>query len=386
MVADGSKRWRRLVIGTIALLLLVFCVWNAGTRPPATRQANRESGTRVAPSAGPSRPVHAPGGMDAFVSRVSHVNVMTAARANHVERILRELARRRQAGVRAIGRVLRRGDDVDFASMVGGERLGHRTLRQALIDTLGRIGGPDAAAVALEEIRRTTQPMEIVMLARILEREQPGAHREEMIHAASEALRAAEHGPPPDVGPLFDLLASDGTGPALAELERSAPRWEAYALIALADVPDGAGIPSVAALARGADSQLAFRVLAQTGGQYGDAGDALLDLARAGRIPDGTWPAIGEALAGKQLRLSTRMFDGTPLAADASAPVRKTFYVQWLNVRYEEDVVSAGWSDERVDRQLALIEDLRAAASSPAAEDALQYARRALDIRLAAVH
>ena len=324
--------------------------------------------------------------MDAFVSRVSHVNVMTAARANHVERILRELARRRQAGVRAIGRVLRRGDDVDFASMVGGERLGHRTLRQALIDTLGRIGGPDAAAVALEEIRRTTQPMEIVMLARILEREQPGAHREEMIHAASEALRAAEHGLPPDVGPLFDLLASDGTGPALAELERSAPRWEAYALIALADVPDGAGIPSVAALARGADSQLAFRILAQTGGQYGDAGDALLDLARAGRIPDGSWPAIGEALAGKQLRLSTRMFDGTPLAADASAPVRKTFYVQWLNVRYEEDVVSAGWSDERVDRQLALIEDLRAAASSPAAEDALQYARRALDIRLAAVH
>jgi hypothetical protein len=37
------------------------------------------------------------------------------------------------------------------------------------------------------------------------------------------------------------------------------------------------------------------------------------------------------------------MFDGTPLGADTNARAWKTYYVEWLNVRYEEDVVSAEW-------------------------------------------
>jgi hypothetical protein len=395
-------RRTHLVIGTIGVLLFAFRAWNGGVHPDAqpvgevTRRV-REAATgdsrveRMAPSRPPARPVHQRGTVDAFASHVSRMNMITTARGAFIERTLRGLAKRGPAGVRAIGDVLRHGDDVDFAKMIGGELVGHRTLRQALIDTLGRIGGRDAAAVALEQIRRTTEPMETVMLARILEREEPGAHGDEVIQAASEALLAAEQGPvraSPDVGPLFDLLASYGSERAVTELERSAPRWEAYALIALADVPDGGGIPSVAALARSADAPLAdpdlpFRILAQTAGEYGDAGDALLDLARAGGIPDESWAAIGEALAGRQLGLSSRMFDGTPLGSDRSAPVWRTYYVEWLNVRYEEDVVSAEWPDERVDRQLALIDDLRTAASSSAAEQALDAARRSLEARLA---
>jgi hypothetical protein len=38
-------------------------------------------------------------------------------------------------------------------------------------------------------------------------------------------------------------------------------------------------------------------------------------------------------------------------------------------------------ADERIDRQLALIDALRAAASSPAADEALQHARRVLEAR-----
>jgi hypothetical protein len=287
--------------------------------------------------------------------------------------------------VRAIDAVLRRGDDVDFVKMTGGELVGHRTLRQALIEALGRIGGPDAAAVALEQMRRTTDPMETVMLARLLEREEPGAHRDEVIQAASDALRAAERervGTPPDVGPLFELLAAYGGSRAVTELERSAPRWEAYALIALADVPDGGGIPSVAALARRPDATLALQVLAQSAGKYGDAGEALMDLARTGAIPDDSWAAIGDALTGTALRLSRSMFDGTPLGSGrGGAPAWKTYYVQWLNVRYEEDVVSSDWSDERIERQRTLIDDVRAAAPGAAAEQALEHARRVLDAR-----
>jgi hypothetical protein len=393
-----------LVIGTLGFLLLAFRLWNGGVRPDAQRAdvpvrrrvceagAGDSRAEGMASSHAPARPVQRRGTVDGFVSRVARMSMITAARATYIERTLRGLAMRGPAGARAIADVLRRGDDVHFAMMIGGELVGHRTLREALIDTLGRIGGHAAAAVALEQIRRTTEPMETVMLARILEREEPGAHGDEVIQAASEALRAAEQGPvraSPDVGPLFGLLASYGGGRAVAELERTASRWEPYALIALADVPGGGGIPSVAALARRADAPLAdvdlpFRILAQAAGDYDDAGDALLELARTGGIPDGTWAAIGESLAGRQLRLSSRMFDGTPLGSEGSAPVWKTYYVEWQNARYEEDVVSADWSDERVDRQLAFIADLRAAASTSAAEQALQHARDSLEARLLA--
>ena len=400
-------RRTHLVIGTIGLLLLAFRAWDGAVRPDAPRADGPPTLRACTAAAGdsraktmaswrpPARPVHQRGAVGGFVSRVSRMNMITPARATYIERTLRGLATRGPAGVRVIGDVLRRGDDVDFVTMIGGELVGHRTLRQALIDTLGRIGGHDAAALALEQIRRTTDPMETVMLARMLEREEPGAHGDEVIQAASEALWAAEQGPvraSSDVGPLFDLLGSYGSSRAVTELERSARRWEAYALIALGDVAGGAGIPSVAALARSADASLAdpdlpYRILAQTAGDYDDAGEALLELARAGGIPDETWAAIGESLAGRQLRLSSRMFDGTPLGSNGSGPVWKTYYVEWQNVRYEEDAVSAEWSDERVERQLAFIADLRAAASTPAAEQALQHARDSLEARLlAAVH
>jgi len=78
------------------------------------------------------------------------------------------------------------------------------------------------------------------------------------------------------------------------------------------------------------------------------------------------------------------MFDGTPLAEEREAapagrsPLWRSYYVEWLNVHYEEDLVSAGWSAEQVARQLAVIDDLSEVASSPTAVQALQQARTAL--------
>jgi hypothetical protein len=135
-----------------------------------------------------------------------------------------------------------------------------------------------------------------------------------------------------------------------------------------------------------ADPALPFRVLAQTTLQYPEVGGALVELARAGEIPDGDWHAMAEALEGKQLQLSARMFDGTPLAdkstprSDGRSP-RKSYFIEWLNVRYEERIVSEDWSEERVAQQLALIDDLRAATTSPAAMRALEQARTALQER-----
>ena len=325
-----------------------------------------------------------------LASHLRRMKVITAEEATYIKRALRDLRNDGAAAVPAIGDFLRQGGDVDFAKMGGGQLVGHRTLRQAMIDTLGQIGGSEAMAVSLEEIQRTSEPIEVVMLARSLEREEPGLHSGQVIQAIGGSLQAAAQAPAhesPDVSPLFDLLRTYPGEQALAVLENSAPHWREYALIALACLPDGAGIPSLTALANSTDAAVAnrilpFQTLAQASVHYAQAGDALVDLARAGQIPDEVWGAMGEVLEGKQLQFSGRMFEGTPLAestaSDGRPPLWRSYYVEWLNVRYEQDVVSAGWSAEQVAHQLALIDDLGEVASSPAAVQALLQARASL--------
>jgi hypothetical protein len=326
-----------------------------------------------------------------LTAHARRMKVITTERAAYVQRKLSELRREGAAAVPAIADFLRRGEDVSFATLDGGELVGHRSLRQALIDALGGIGGDEAMAVSLEELQRTTQPLEIALLARNLEEGAPGTHGEQVMAAIHDALQSAERAPieeSPDVGPLFDLLRAYGGMAARTILEQSLPAWTEYALIALAALPEGLGVPTLTSLAEPANAPLPnpilpFQVLAQTTALYPQAGDALFDLARAGRIPDDAWAAVGEALEGRQLRFSGRMLAGTPLASEGVTSVgrasrSKSYYIQWLNMRYEEAVVSAGWSAEQIERQLALIDDLGEVASSPAAREALQQAQASL--------
>ena len=89
-------------------------------------------------------------------------------------------------------------------------------------------------------------------------------------------------------------------------------------------------------------------------------------------------------LGGKHLQFSRTMLDGTPLTDPrARTPGERgsawrSYYIEWLNVRYEQDVVTADWSPADVQRQLALIDDLLQATSNPVATAALQRARGCL--------
>ncbi len=328
----------------------------------------------------------------ALVAHVEKMRAITNERARYVHRILGDLVYRGAASVPAIRDFLRGGEDVDFADMTGGDLIGHRTLRQAFIDTLEQIGGSESVAVSLEELQRTTQPIEVAMFVRALEKEEPGLHSDEMIEAVGNTLEWAEHAPAkqlPDVSPLFDVLRAYGGEEAIPVLEACVPEWQEYALIALAGLPGGAGIPSLTTFAEtpdgpDANAVLPFQMLAQAALQYPEAGDAIVDLAREGQIPDDVWNAMGDALAGKHLQFSGKMFDGTPLAengsarSDARPSPWKSYYVEWMNVRYEQDVVSEGWSADQVAQQLALIDDLLETVTSPAAVQALQQARTSL--------
>ncbi len=330
--------------------------------------------------------------LDALVSKVKNMTEITEEGAADIERMLQELRKQGSAAVPAISNVLRQGDDVNFTKMSGGELLGYQTLRQALIDALRKIGGGEALAASLEQIQQTRDPIEIAMFARNLEEEAPGISQDKVIQAVSNTLQWAEQVSPKerlDVSPLFNLLRTYDGEKAVAVLKQFAPQWGEYTLITLASLPKGAGIPGLIALtsASGAAVEnpvLPFQVLAQTAARYSEAGAALVDLARAGQIPDQAWSEIGDTLGGKQLQLSSKMFDGTPLAQTSTvgpsdeSPLWENYYIEWLNIRYEQRIVSVNWSENQINQALTLIDQLRSVAFSPAAVAALQQARAAL--------
>lgn len=345
-----------------------------------------------APERGPVARAHHESTLDRLAVRLARTRHIASHDLAELQRVLRELHDGGPDAVRSIAAFLRGGQDVDLARIGGGELVGERTLRQALIDTLLQIGGPEATAAALVELGATHEPIEIAMLARGLDADEPGAHAEAVLQAIDDTLRWAGEAPEtPDLAPLFGLLQTYGGARAAALLQQSIPRWDEYALIALAGLPDGAGVQALATVATAPpgpieNPSLAFQALAQATSQSPNAAQALVDLARAGRIPDGAWGPLADALRGKELRLSRTMFDGTPLAdpqandASARSQAWRSYYIEWLNVRYEEDVVAARWSPDVIERQRALIDELLASASSSGAAEALRRARASLDL------
>ncbi len=356
---------------------------------PGDRSSNEKHAVSTAQQPESTHPVWE---LDVLVSKVKAMKEISAEEAATIQGMLAALQKKGMTAIPAIRDFLRQGEDVNFAKLSGGERVGYRTLRQAVIDTLLKLGGGAALATSLEQIQQTKDPIEMAMLARGVEKQEPEVHKEEVIYAIGTALQSTEQLPTkdaPDVSPFFDLLRTYGGPQAVAVLERSVPRWGEYALIALASLSEGAGIPSVTALANTSSVSvenpvLPLQVLAQTTVDYPQARDTLVNLVRTGQIPDRAWKAIGETLEGKSLQFSSKMFDGTPLAenraigADGRSLMWKSYYIEWLNIRYEQDVASADWSAEQVQQQVALIDDLLKTTSSPIGKQALQQARVSL--------
>ena len=153
--------------------------------------------------------------------------------------------------------------------------------------------------------------------------------------------------------------------------------------MALAGLPEGEGVPVLIAEARDPslplEHKLKFPVqmLAQAATQSAEAGDALVGLARSGAIPDGAWELIAGALAGKHLQFHLQLFEGAR-AGGVEAPELRHYYIEHLNMRYDQRLASANWSDEQIGQQLALIDELLQVTSSSAAWSALEEAEQTL--------
>jgi hypothetical protein len=177
-------------------------------------------------------------------------------------------------------------------------------LRQALVDVLLSLGLPEVEDLALQLLASGPAAGEVLQLGQYLEFVQPGKYSEVILAAAEQTLIDTDPvtALPADFFLLLGALGTEETAMMLAELQE---QYGAYASLALASIPDGAGLPSLAQDARlfeaGQDTlqgRLAVQLLAQMAPQFPQAAAALIELAERGAIPHDLWPYVLDLVAG----------------------------------------------------------------------------------------
>jgi hypothetical protein len=293
----------------------------------------------------------------------SNVNSLSGAQAAEINDLLAKLAASGTAAIPAIRQFLQDGQDFSFASIAGGNLVNYGTMRLGLIDALQQIGGPEAVELAAATLQTTAEPFEIAFLSRYLEQQAPGKFRDLELTAARESLALASGRiPMSDVSALFELLQAYGDENVVPSLEKAVSRWNYYATLALAGLPNGAGIPTLIKLAQDpavsamGTGDFALRPLAQAAPQYPEAARALLEAARQNQIPETAWSTVAGALAGT--------------------------YIQYGNQINGSTAPTLTWSPEQMSQRIALINQLLTVTSSPAGQQALQNALASVSGRL----
>jgi hypothetical protein len=289
-----------------------------------------------------------------------------------------------QAGTNAIPAIrefLQQNKDARFDPKLGKNLLGYPSLRVALLDALQQIGGPAALQLAVETLHTASQPHEIGQLARHLEADAPGQHRDAVLSAARESLAMASSGKLTgvDVGPLFDLMSRYGGAGAVNDLQQGAKPYRYYAAVALANVPDGVGIPALIGMLREPEGPNksthvpALEALAQLAAQYPEAGARLIDEANRKQIPDTLWPSIAESLAGARSMIGNLAEWGlTPQSGD------KTLHLAAGNQNILKRRNPGELNPEQRQQRITYIDQLLALNPGPIAVEHLQKAKTTL--------
>jgi len=299
---------------------------------------------------------------------------------------LQQLVQHGAAAVPAIREFLEKNTDLDFG-LSGWRMLGYPSARAALFDALAQIGGPEATALTLDTLRTTADPREIALLALNLEKLAPEdpRYRDEAVQAARQTLAAVASGKLEgrDVAPLFEVLQKYGGAGLAPELEQANQQWNYYAVMALAQLPEGAGVPSLLRLAQEQKGYAPLQMLAQLASQYPDARAALLEQARLNQIPPSAWPYLQSVLAGDRVRFVDSVLDETGATVNMAE-------MQWVHIvagnqNFYQAPDSASLAPEQLTQQVRLVDALLAVAQDPAAVQALQQSRTQLQQRLSQV-
>ncbi len=262
--------------------------------------------------------------------------------------------------------------------------LGYPSARAAMFDALLHIGGTEAVDTMLEVLRTTAHPREIAMLARNLEQLEPEQHRGEALAAARELLAMPAAPERLDMGPVFELVQKFGGGETVADLEQASARWNYYAAFTLAQLPEGAGIPSLVKLVQAdAGKGKSLPALEMLGGMAVDSPEAraaLLEQAGADRIPPFAWAYLVPALAGERYQVLDTVFGNNASPADATNA--KRFHIEAGNQNFYSGPTVTTLTPDWIQQQLGFIDQLLTTTRNPAAVQALQQSKTRLNARL----
>ncbi len=302
---------------------------------------------------------------------------------------LDEVNKAGSTSIPAIAEFLKLGENT-FFSLANKQVLGFGSAREALLDALARIGGPEAIAVMAGELATTASPREVALLASSLESVAPGRYRDQAVAAARESLAMAVEGHLEsfDVAPLFEVLQLFGGVEVVADLERAARHWGQYATLALGDLPDGAGVPALLRIANltpnGAPNAArleSLQIIAQLASSNEEARTSLLALARAEKLPAHIWPYLAGPLSGQHARLENTMLD-----ARGDMPEDKrtsTVHIASGNQnlvwgRSQEEISLA-----EIQRQRSLVDELALVTKDPDGLKVLEQVRALIELQAA---
>ncbi len=282
------------------------------------------------------------------------------------------------AALPAIHAFLQHKVDYPFTGEVA-QALGQGSARLAAFDALRQIGGPDAAAVMESALSSTTAPKEIAMLARDLDDAAPGEYRDQILAAARNGLEAArtEKDPNLDVAPLFEVYQHYGDASAVPDLEKATGQWKYYATVALADLPEGSGIPSLLKMAGGSgDRVVALEMVAQLAPENPTVREFLTSQVANKQIPANLWPYLVSPLSGDQYFLSDSAITRLPEVRSTSDI--KTTHINYGNQNLYTLPGEQNMDPEALQQRMALVDDLLKITSDPPAVQALQRAQEKL--------
>ena len=285
--------------------------------------------------------------------------------------------------VPAIREFLETNMDVNFLPDAAG-MLGYSSARMAMFDALAQIGSPVAEDALDEALQNSTNPREIAQLAQDLEKLNPGVYQRDVLGATRQALTKAANGnlPDADVAPLFQVLQQYEGADAVADLEGSASQWNFYATIALAQLPDGAGVPSLVQIAAGQQGNTrtaALEMLAGVASQSTAAQDALVNLVRQNNLSSYDWITLVPFLAGNQMVFQNSAFENV-LSTVNPNDLRKTMIASSNQSFYTAPL--AALTAGQINQQQALIDRLLSVTKDPGGIRALQHSKALLENRL----
>lgn len=230
-------------------------------------------------------------------------------------------------------------------------------------------------------------PAQIERLATNLKALAPDQAGPFAVAAANAALAAAGKAETKeDVGPLFRVLQENGGAEAVGQLESLANNWKYYSTIALANLPDNAGISSLVRMVSDTDSpargsrNAALQALAQVAPNSPEALAVLQDQAKAGSIPLPTWINIASVLGGHEFQIGTMSADQLP--AEQAGSNMKSWHLELTKEDFYSTANPGKYSDEQIKQRQQIIANLIAnlpSTSDPAIKQLLEQASGGLN-------